>query len=239
MSILVIDDEPGLRRSLCAYLEDRDFDMLEAANGKEGLALLEMHLHSLEAVIVDLNMPVMDGYSFIQEAVARTKELPLIVLSGVGIVGERIIFFPSEHADVLVRIRNVGVVPMEIRDRFFEKYVTSGKKYGTGLGTYTASMFARAQGGRVELDTAGEGATTVTVRLPRRWPVEEAFVLKGEHYSTCAEGREELWAKHLRRDHWPSTYFNETKHNAFKMRIGFVGLHTNNSCRFTTSRAYD
>ncbi|MDQ7835700.1 MAG: response regulator [Humidesulfovibrio sp.] len=86
MSILVIDDEPGLRRSLCAYLEDRDFDMLEAANGKEGLALLEMHLHSLEAVIVDLNMPVMDGYSFIQEAVARTKELPLIVLSGVGIV---------------------------------------------------------------------------------------------------------------------------------------------------------
>jgi len=86
MSILVIDDEAGLRRSLCAYLEDRDFDVLEAANGREGLEMLERHVQSIEAVIVDLNMPVMDGYSFIQEAVQRTRELPLIVLSGVGIV---------------------------------------------------------------------------------------------------------------------------------------------------------
>jgi len=86
MSILVIDDEAGLRRSLCAYLEDRDFTMLEAANGREGLDVLDKNLHRLEAVIVDLNMPVMDGYSFIQEAVHRSSELPLIVLSGVGIV---------------------------------------------------------------------------------------------------------------------------------------------------------
>ena len=86
MSILVIDDEAGLRRSLCAYLEDRDFDVLEAANGREGLEMLERHVQSIEAVIVDLNMPVLDGYSFIQEAVQRTRELPLIVLSGVGSV---------------------------------------------------------------------------------------------------------------------------------------------------------
>lgn len=86
MPILVIDDEAGLRRSLCAYLEDRDFETIEAANGREGLEMLEKHLHSLKAVIVDLNMPVMDGYSFIQEAVNKTKELPIIVLSGVGIV---------------------------------------------------------------------------------------------------------------------------------------------------------
>ncbi|MBA4358917.1 MAG: two-component system response regulator, partial [Desulfovibrio sp.] len=77
MSILVIDDEPGLRRSLCAYLEDRDYGVLEAANGEEGLVLLDQNLQNLEAVIVDLNMPVMDGYSFLQEAVTRTRELPL------------------------------------------------------------------------------------------------------------------------------------------------------------------
>ncbi|OGR34729.1 MAG: two-component system response regulator [Desulfovibrionales bacterium GWA2_65_9] len=86
MSILVIDDESALRRSLCDYLEELDYDTLAAANGKEGLEILDQNLQNLEAVIVDLNMPVMDGYSFIQEAVARTKELPIIVLSGVGIV---------------------------------------------------------------------------------------------------------------------------------------------------------
>jgi len=86
MSILVIDDEAALRRSLCDYLEEMDYDTLAAANGMEGLEVLDQNLQSIEAVIVDLNMPVMDGYSFIQETVARTKELPLIVLSGVGIV---------------------------------------------------------------------------------------------------------------------------------------------------------
>ena len=37
-------------------------------------------------MVVDLNMPVMDGYSFIQHAVQIDPELPIIVLSGVGIV---------------------------------------------------------------------------------------------------------------------------------------------------------
>lgn len=65
-----------------------------------------------------------------------------------------------------VRIRNLGEVPPEIRERFFEKYVTSGKARGTGLGTYSASLFARVQGGDVLLDCSEAGATTVEVRLP-------------------------------------------------------------------------
>lgn len=66
----------------------------------------------------------------------------------------------------VVRIRNLGEVPAEIRQRFFEKYVTSGKVRGTGLGTYSASLFARVQGGDVLLNCSEPGATTVEVRLP-------------------------------------------------------------------------
>mgnify|MGYP000562328154 CR=1 FL=1 len=39
-TILVIDDEAGLRRSLCAYLEDLNYDTLTASNGLEGLEVL-------------------------------------------------------------------------------------------------------------------------------------------------------------------------------------------------------
>jgi putative two-component system response regulator len=86
MTILIIDDEAGLRRSLTAHLEDREHDTLEAANGLEGLEVLRANRDSVQAVVVDLNMPVMDGYSFINHAVAEAPEVPIIVLSGVGIV---------------------------------------------------------------------------------------------------------------------------------------------------------
>lgn len=72
-----------------------------------------------------------------------------------------------EGSEDVVRIRNQGVVPKEIEKHFFKKYVTSGKFTGTGLGTYSAKLFAKAQGGDVELDTSEEGFTTLSIRLPR------------------------------------------------------------------------
>lgn len=66
-----------------------------------------------------------------------------------------------------ITIRNRGEVPLNIRDCFFEKYATSGKTGGTGLGTYSAQLFAEAQNGWVELTTDEPGFTSVIVRLPR------------------------------------------------------------------------
>lgn len=86
MSILIIDDEESLRHALCAYLEDLDHETLEAGNGLQGLEVLRERQEQVEAVIVDLNMPVMDGYAFIRHAVQEVPETPLIVLSGVGVV---------------------------------------------------------------------------------------------------------------------------------------------------------
>jgi putative two-component system response regulator len=88
MKILVIDDEVGLRRSLCAYLEDLGYDALDAANGLEGLAVMRDNIGNLAAVIVDLNMPVLDGYGFLRQAREEAPELPVIVLSGVGVVDD-------------------------------------------------------------------------------------------------------------------------------------------------------
>jgi len=86
MAILIIDDEPSLRRSLGAHLEDLDHDVIEAADGAQGLEALRAGKDAIEAVVVDLNMPVMDGYSFISHAVREAPDTPILVLSGVGIV---------------------------------------------------------------------------------------------------------------------------------------------------------
>jgi uncharacterized membrane protein/nitrogen-specific signal transduction histidine kinase len=67
-----------------------------------------------------------------------------------------------------IAIKNQGVVPVEIRKSFFDKFVTQGKPGGTGQGTYLAKLFSEAQGGHIELDVSDEtDTTTVTVLLPR------------------------------------------------------------------------
>jgi putative two-component system response regulator len=86
MSILVIDDEVRLRRSICDYLEDMDYPTLEAGDGRQGLERMAAEAAALTAVIVDLNMPVMDGYSFIPQAREIAPDIPIVVLSGVGVV---------------------------------------------------------------------------------------------------------------------------------------------------------
>ncbi|GAB0055820.1 Sensor histidine kinase RcsC [Candidatus Magnetaquicoccaceae bacterium FCR-1] len=65
------------------------------------------------------------------------------------------------------RITNSGEVPEAIRERFFDKYVTHGKEHGSGLGTYSAWLAIKTQGGRMELDASQPGQTSVIVTLPR------------------------------------------------------------------------
>jgi len=66
----------------------------------------------------------------------------------------------------LIDIHNMGVVPMDIREKFFEPYTTKGKEGGTGLGTHNALLVARTHKGDISFTTSEEEGTHVTVRLP-------------------------------------------------------------------------
>ena len=69
---------------------------------------------------------------------------------------------------MLITISNKGAVPAEIRERFFEKFVTQGKQGGTGLGTYSAKLLAEAQNGSIFLEVSDpDNQTTITVALPQ------------------------------------------------------------------------
>ena len=81
-------------------------------------------------------------------------------------IGSTIAIRVLDQDPVQVSISNEGAVPESIRERFFEKYSTSGKQGGTGLGTYSAKLLTEAQNGTIALD-AQEGTTTITITLPR------------------------------------------------------------------------
>ena len=69
---------------------------------------------------------------------------------------------------IWIKIHNRGVVPEEIRDRFFDKYITSGKPNGTGLGTYSAKLMAQTLNGMIRLETSKEKETTLILSFPDR-----------------------------------------------------------------------
>lgn len=66
-----------------------------------------------------------------------------------------------------VEISNRGAVPKEIRDRFFQKFKTFGKKRGTGLGAYSAKLIGDAMGYHFDLAISDElDTTTITITMP-------------------------------------------------------------------------
>ncbi len=73
-----------------------------------------------------------------------------------------------DESPLRIVIANMGAVPLDIRARFFDKYATSGKQGGTGLGTYSAKLLTEAQNGSIALAVSDEdNATSITVLLPR------------------------------------------------------------------------
>jgi CheY-like chemotaxis protein len=77
MKVLVVDDEPMIREILVERLGMHGPEIVEAGNGVEGLALLASDT-SINVVVSDIKMPVMDGISFIREARARGHQQPFI-----------------------------------------------------------------------------------------------------------------------------------------------------------------
>ncbi|MBI5523896.1 MAG: PAS domain-containing sensor histidine kinase [Desulfarculus sp.] len=73
---------------------------------------------------------------------------------------------PGKQGGHLVAIHNLGAIPAEIRGRFFEPYVTSGKREGTGLGTHSARLIARAHGGELTFTTSEAEGTRLLLSLP-------------------------------------------------------------------------
>jgi two-component system chemotaxis response regulator CheY len=82
MQALVIDDSRATRRIVGLYLKELGFDILEAGDGQQALdALVE---HGLpDVVMVDWNMPVMNGLDFIKAVRAdkANRDLPIIMLT--------------------------------------------------------------------------------------------------------------------------------------------------------------
>lgn len=81
LKILVIDDEPPIRKLLRMGLNTQGYDVLEAPSGKIGLELLAQNP---DLVILDLGLPDVDGLELLRTIRGRKEGVPIVVLSSRG-----------------------------------------------------------------------------------------------------------------------------------------------------------
>ena len=81
LKVLVIDDEPPIRKLLRMGLETQGYQTMDASNAK---AALELMSDKPDLVILDLGLPDMEGLELLRQIRARREDLPVVVLSSRG-----------------------------------------------------------------------------------------------------------------------------------------------------------
>ncbi len=112
--ILLVDDEPDLRRMVRRYLQAEGFEIAEASNGAD--ALSRYREGSPDLIVLDVAMPGMDGFAVLQE-VRRTSDTPVIMLTaraeeidrvvGLELGADDYVTKPFSPRELVARIRAV------------------------------------------------------------------------------------------------------------------------------------
>lgn len=98
--ILVADDEPDIREVLRLYLESSGYEVVEAGDGREALALLESEPFDL--CLLDIMMPKVDGYQVLRQ-LREASHVPVIVISAKGLDPDKILGLDLGADDYLVK----------------------------------------------------------------------------------------------------------------------------------------
>lgn len=117
--LLVIDDDASVRESLAGYLEDSGYEVVQAADGVEGLAVFDQTRPDL--ILCDLKMPKKDGLSLLQDIVDGDSSVPFIVISGAGVMSDVVSALRLGASDYIVKPVTDLVVVEHAIDKAMER----------------------------------------------------------------------------------------------------------------------
>jgi DNA-binding response OmpR family regulator len=82
MRVLVVDDDESVRELVAMTLSSEQFDVHTAPHGRAALDEISARPHPFDLIVLDIEMPVMDGRAFYRELRAQQFTTPVLVLSG-------------------------------------------------------------------------------------------------------------------------------------------------------------
>lgn len=100
-TILVADDDANIRELVCLFLRNNGFATVEAADGKEALNVYAAT--HVDLVVLDIMMPIMDGWTLCKELRRSNPDLPLLMLTARGETWEKVKGFQLGADDYLTK----------------------------------------------------------------------------------------------------------------------------------------
>ncbi len=110
-NLLILDDEESIRQSIAAYFEDEGFTVFQAASGEEALDIVKGN--NINAAVIDIRLPGMDGNAFMVKAGTLYPKIKFIIHTGsadyrlpdtlkkIGVKRENVFIKPVHDLDVL------------------------------------------------------------------------------------------------------------------------------------------
>ena len=120
MRLLVIEDEDDLCRALEKGLQKSGYIVDTAADGECGLELSQLSTYDL--IILDLNLPKLDGIGLLQQLRKADKQTPVLILSARTAVQQRILGLDEGANDYLVKPFDFGELSARVRSLLRRKF---------------------------------------------------------------------------------------------------------------------
>ena len=181
--ILIADDEKEIRELLRLYLENENYQVMEAKDGQEAFELL--HQNKIDLCVLDIMMPKMDGYHLLRE-LRKESNIPVIILSAKDADSEKILGLNLGSDDYIAKPFN----PLELVAR-----VKSQLRRYTPLSNGAPGETVYEEGGLVINDDLKK--VTVDGEEVKLTPIEYNILLllmknKGKVFS-ISQIYEEIW----------------------------------------------
>lgn len=116
-TILIVDDVE-LNRVILRSIFEGEYQFLEAENGKEAISLLKLHYDSIAVVLLDLVMPVMNGYQMMERARSHglLAEVPVIIITAEDSVENEVKAFDLGASDIIMKPFEPHVVKRRVQN---------------------------------------------------------------------------------------------------------------------------
>ncbi len=186
MKILIIEDHPKIRANIIEYLTLKDYTAEWAVHGEEAMEMLHANY---DIIVLDMNMPVMDGASFIKQLRKSGDQTPVIVLTSNSLLSDKITMFdlgaddyvmkPFEMRELEARIIALG----RRKNKTIEEIVDFGEwEYMIDLGR----KFVKKWANKIELSHKEYGILEYLVRN-KTYPKSKIDILEAVWWMREAE----------------------------------------------------
>ncbi|MEF3304980.1 response regulator transcription factor [Paenibacillus sp. GYB003] len=176
--ILIVDDDLAIRKLVKAFLQQEGFATFEASNGQEALDVLANV--KIDLIVLDIMMPVMDGWDFCRD-LKKSLDIPIIMVTAKGEISERLRGFQLGTDDYMVKPFDPMELVMRVKALLKRYRIEHSETVQVGDVTIDRRTF--------ELTVGGQSSMIP----PKEFELLFKFASNPGHIFTRAQLIEEIW----------------------------------------------